>query len=172
MWNSILLITIPAALVIAIAYMLIDKLLKNEEQRRNFELLKQNQPTIITIKLRAYERLMLLLERITPHSILLSKIEANMSVMELQNTLLNDIRKEFEHNYSQQIYISSDLWDAIRNAQENIFQLINLCSAKCDGEDSASTLATLIIQVYDSQQETALDFAKSKLKEEVSKILG
>lgn len=171
MWSNILQYTIPAVLVIVMAYLLIDKLLKNEEARRNFELIKQNQPTITPTKLRAYERLMLLLERITPQNMLPNKVQANMKAVELQNTLLQDIRKELEHNFSQQIYVSSELWEAVKNAQENIVQLVNLCSAQCQSDDSAVKLATLIIQVYDSKNETAIDAAKELLKTEAKKML-
>ena len=94
-----------------------------------------------------------------------------MSAAELQNVLLNDIRKEFEHNFSQQIYVSSELWESIKTAHENIVQLINLCCAQCQAEDTAVKLATIIIQVYDSKDETAIDAAKEELKNEVSKML-
>lgn len=172
MWTNILQYLLPAILVLATAYLLIDKLLKNEEARHAFELKKQNHPNIVNLKLRAYERLMLLLERITPGNMLLSKIQSGMSALELQSVLLNDIRKEFEHNYSQQIYVSAELWEMIMDAQENTRQLINLCSAQCAPDDTASKLATMIIQVYDSKNETAIDAAKEGLKNEVSAILG
>lgn len=171
MITQILQYTIPALLVIAMAYLLIDKLLKNEESRRNFEIIKQNQPVVTPIKLRAYERLMLLLERITPNFILVNKVQPNMTALELQGILLNDIRKELEHNFSQQIYISSELWESIKAAQENTIQLINLCSSQCKPDDSATKLATIIIQVYDSKEETAIDSAKEELKTEIRKIL-
>lgn len=171
MWINILQFTIPALLVLAAVYFLIDKLLKNEESRRNFELAKQNSPAVINTKLRAYERLMLLLERITPQNILPNKIQNNSTALELQAALLNDIRREFEHNFSQQIYVSPELWNYIKEAGENIIQLINLCSAKCQHEDTAAKLATIIIQVYDSKDETAIDYAKDELKKEVSRML-
>ena len=172
MWTTILQYLLPALLVLATAYLLIDKLLKNEDARRNFELKKQNHPNVINLKLRAYERLMLLLERITPSNMLLNKIQPGMTALELQNVLLNDIRKEFEHNYSQQIYVSAELWQMIIDAQENTLQLIHLCSAQCSPDETASKLATMIIQVYDSKDETAIDAAKEALKNEVNRILG
>lgn len=171
MWTTILQYFIPALLVLVTAYLLIDKLLKNEEARRNFEIKKQNQPIVTPIKLRAYERLILFLERITPHNMLLNKVEPNMTALELQNVLLNDIRKELEHNYSQQIYISDDVWETIKNAQENTIQLINLCSSQCQPQETATNLATLIIQVYESKEETAIDAAKEALKNEVNDLL-
>ncbi|MGC3979527.1 MAG: hypothetical protein QM751_15675 [Paludibacteraceae bacterium] len=170
MWTNILQYTIPAVSVIAMAYLLINKLLKNEENRRNFELMKLNQPIITPIKLRAYERLMLFLERITPNNMLPGKVQPTMSALEFQSVLMNDIKKEFEHNFAQQIYISSELWESIKNAEENIIQLINLCSAQCQAEDSAATLATLVIQVYNSKDVTAIDAAKEQLRNEIAKF--
>ena len=171
MITQILQYSVPAIIVAAIAYLLIDKLLKNEENRRNFELAKQNQPTVTPIKLRAYERLMLLLERITPNNMLVSKVQPNLTAIELQSILLNDIRKELEHNFSQQIYVTSELWETIKDAHENVIQLINLCSSQCSADDSATKLATVIIQVYDSKEETAIDSAKEALKNEIRKML-
>lgn len=170
MWDTLQFL-LPAILVLITAYLLIDKMIKNEKEKYDFELRKQNSPNITTLKLRAYERLMLLLERITPHSMLLNRIGANMSVLELQATLLDDIRKEFEHNCSQQIYVSTELWQTIVAAKDNTVQLINLSSAQYESGEPASKLATTIIQIYDTQDETAIDAAKSMLKNEVSNIL-
>ena len=63
------------------------------------------------------------------------------------------------------------VWETIKNAQENIIQLINLCSSQCQPDESAAKLATLIIQVYDSKDETAIDIAKDEVKNEVRKTL-
>ncbi|MBP1637899.1 MAG: hypothetical protein H6Q18_688 [Bacteroidetes bacterium] len=171
MWMEILKYTIPALLVILVSYLLLYQLFRNETERRNFELKKANLSTITPIKLRAYERLMLLMERIHPISLLLNKVEAGMSCVELHGILLNDIRREFEHNASQQIYVSNELWEDIKNAYENLIQLINTCASQCNAEEPASKLATMIIKIYETADETALDVAKQALKNEVKEIL-
>ena len=170
MWTEILKYTLPAVFVIVVTYLLLHQLFKNEGERRQFELKKTNVSTITPVRLKAYERLMLLLERINPNRFLISKVEANMNSLELHGTLLRDIRREYEHNLSQQIYVSNELWESITNAYENLIQLINTCAAQCPAEESASKLATMIITVYESAEETALDAARQALKDEVKEI--
>ena len=79
---------LPALLVLLTAYLLIDKLLKNEERRRNFELRKTGTSIITPIRLRAYERLILVLERTTPSKLILNVTKPGMNNFELHSLLL------------------------------------------------------------------------------------
>jgi len=164
---DILKIILPALLVLLTAYLLIDKLLRNEEKRRNFELRKNSSTAITPIRLRAYERLMLVLERTTPATLILNIAKPGMTNMEFHAQLLASIRQEFSHNLSQQIYVSDEAWRYIRGAQESLLQLINTCASKCDPNDSASGLAELIIHVYGVTEQTPTELAIDKLKKEV-----
>lgn len=166
---EILEITLPALLVLLTAYVLIDKLLKNEEKRRNFEIQKNNSSTITPIRLRAYERLILVLERTTPNTLILSVAKPKMTNLELQTELLAGIRQEFGHNLSQQIYISDEVWNYFRSAQESLLRLVNTCSSKCNPTESASILAEMIIKVYNDSENTPSEIAIEKLKSEVRK---
>lgn len=167
---EILKITIPALLVLFTSYFIISKLLKNEEDRRKTELQKNNQSQITPIRLRAYERLIILLERTNPNNLLLNMQLHNMTAIELQSELLSTVRQEFAHNVSQQIYVSNDAWKYVKGAQESLLQLINACSAKCDPNDTATTVAELILHVYASTDETPNDVAIAKLKSEISSL--
>ena len=169
---EILKIVLPAILVLLTAYLLIDKLLRNEEKRRNFELRKDSQSIITPIRLRAYERLVLLLERTTPSVLMLNVIKSDMTNLELQTQLLAIIRREFAHNFSQQIYVSDEMWNYIRAAQESLLRLVNTCAAQCNPANPATELAERIIQVYSSSEETPTELAIDKLKNEVSEFIG
>jgi hypothetical protein len=164
---DILKIILPAFIVFLTAYLLIDKLLRNEEKRRNFELRKINSSTITPIRLRAYERLMLVLERTTPSTLIVNVAKPEMTNMELHTQLLSSIRQEFSHNVSQQIYISNEIWNGIRGAQESLLRLVNTCASKCNPSNSASELAELIIQVYGASEHTPSEIAIDLLKKEV-----
>lgn len=165
--TDILKISIPALIVLLTAYLLIDKLLRSEEKRRNFELSKSSLSTINPIRLRAYERLMLVLERTTPSALILNTAKPGMSNADLHSQLLSAIRLEFSHNISQQVYISDEAWNYIRTAQESLLQLVNTCAAKCNPNDDATVLAKVIIQVYDASEQTPTELAIDKLKQEV-----
>ena len=96
---------------------------------------------IAPIKLSAYERLVLFLERTSPDEILNREIENNMSNFELQVKLLRVIREEFEHNVAQQIYVTPKEWQAVVDAKNDILQLINICATPVNSNDKSITLA-------------------------------
>lgn len=169
---DILKILLPAILVLLTAYLLIDKLLKNEDKRRNFELRKDIVNTLTPIRLRAYERLILVLERTTPSTLIVSVAKPGMTNLELHTQLLASIRQEFSHNLSQQIYVSNEIWVHIRATQESLLRLVNSCASKCNPANSASELAEMIIQVYDSSESTPTEQAIDKLKNEVQNYLS
>ncbi len=99
--NEILLVSIPALLVLITAYVLLDMMFKNEAKRRFFEINKKNISIITPIRLRAYERLILVLERTTPNVLILSVSKPGMSNFDLHAQLLSSVRDEFSHNFSQ-----------------------------------------------------------------------
>jgi hypothetical protein len=164
---DILKIVLPAILVLLTAYLLIDKLLRSEIKRRNFELRKESLSTLTPIRLRAYERLILVLERTTPTALILNVAKPGMTNMELHTQLLASIRQEFSHNLSQQIYVSNEIWTCIRSAQESLLRLVNTCASKCNPANSANELSERIIQVYNASNQTPTEVAIDLLKKEV-----
>jgi hypothetical protein len=168
---QVLYITLPALLVLLTAYLLISKLLKNEEKRRDFELRKNSLSIITPIRLRAYERLILVLERTIPNKLVVNTIKPDMSCFELHSQLIETIRQEFGHNVSQQIYISNELWELIRGAQESLIRLINGCASQFNGTDNAAHLGEAIIQIYAKSDQTPSELAINQLKAEVRQFL-
>lgn len=164
---KILEIILPALLVLLTAYLLLDKLLRNEEKKRNFEIFKNNVSIITPIRLRAYERLIILLERTAPNKLILNVLKPNMTNFDLQTELLNTIRQEFAHNLSQQIYVSNELWNYIQTAEESLLRLVNMCASQCNPADPANVLAEKIIEVYNASEHTPTEQAIEKLKAEV-----
>ncbi|MDR1585138.1 MAG: hypothetical protein LBS07_03045 [Prevotellaceae bacterium] len=169
--ETILYITIPALLVLLTAYLLIDKLLKNDERRRNFELRKNNLSQVTPVRLRAYERLALLLERTMPNTLVLNVVKPDMTCFDLQRELLSTVRQEFGHNASQQIYVSARLWEAVKATQESLLRLINMCASKCPPDAKASALAEMIVQVYSSSEQTPSETTLGMLKKEVQLLM-
>jgi hypothetical protein len=122
---DILKITIPALLVFLTAWVLIRNLVKNDQDKRRQEQILQNSRTVTPIKLQAYERIVLFLERISLESLLVRVSSAGMTAVQLHSALLTTIRSEFEHNLSQQIYMSPQAWEVVRNARSNTIKIIN-----------------------------------------------
>lgn len=168
LWN-ILQITIPALIVAFTAYYAI-KLTYDKELKKQVLDLKHNSKQVITpIRLQSYERIALFLERIKPESILLRNITHNLNVAQYQTVLISSIRSEFEHNLSQQVYISTALWEITKKAKEETIKIINLAAAQLDANAKGNELATKIIELavdVDPQpSDEALAFLRKEVKE-------
>ncbi len=159
--------TVPALLVAAVAYFLIDRLLKTENARRSFELQKEFRKTMTPIRLQAYERMTLFLERITPDSLLARQDLSGMNALQLQTSLLQQIRQEWEHNLTQQLYIKDETWTMLRNAKESMVQLINTSATNVSLNSTALDFAKVILETYQSVEKTPVEVAMAMLKRDL-----
>ncbi len=165
---DIIKISISGILVFCTAYYMLQNLLKNDERRRYYEAKKEAAKTLNPLRLTAYERFALFLERVNPESMILRIQSPGMTVSDLHLALLINIREEFEHNVSQQIYISPELWSFIKNSKESLVQFINTCSSKVPDDLPAIELSKIIIEGYNSIENpptiVALDFLKREVR--------
>lgn len=143
----IIAVLVAAAAVFFTAYFLLKQFLTNEERKRLLELRMKNQHLITPIRLQAYERLVLFLERISPNSMVVRVYQPSMNAFQLQTLLIKTVRDEFEHNLSQQIYVSDNAWALIRNAKEETVKLINIAASRVGDQASATDLSTAIIEI-------------------------
>lgn len=162
---------LPALVVLLASWLATEKQMKNEDARRNFELRKNVQNTISPIRLRGYERLTLLLERMEPERMLLEVDLTGLTTRELQTKLLQQIRQEFDHNISQQIYVSDEVWTAIVLAKEEMLRFVNACAGQFKGDEGCLEMAKLMITSYHLNGETPTEKALDLLKEEARKML-
>ena len=164
---EILKYTIPSLIVFGTSYLIIKSFIDNDQKKRVLEIRLANQKTITPIKLQAYERLTLFLERISPESLVVRVMDPKMTAGFLQQALLKTIRAEFEHNLSQQIYISNNAWLVIKSAKENVIKLINNAGDKVDKKAPAFELSKIIIESTINNNanptQAAIDFLKNEV---------
>ncbi|MCQ2335334.1 MAG: hypothetical protein MJZ89_05795 [Paludibacteraceae bacterium] len=163
---------LPALIVLFATWLILYKLLKEEREKRQFQLLRDTQKEVTPIRLRGYERLSLLLERTTPQQLLRDLDVAGMSVRELQIVLMKAIRLEFDHNLSQQIYVSDATWDAIRLVQEEMLSFVTSGAEQFQPGDPALPYAQMLITAYDSNGETPTQIAQRRLRDEARSLLS
>lgn len=167
---EILKFTLPSVIMLIGIWLVMHKMFRQEEDRRNFELRKQNRDVTLPVRLRAYERVILFLQRTEPESMLTRFDFSGMTVLQLQQMLHTVVRDEYEHNMSQRIYISGEAWALVSNARESIVQLINSCAAQLNAEIPAMNLAQVIISTYASSVNTPTDVALDYIKSEVKQL--
>ncbi len=166
---EILKYTLPALVVFLTAYLVIKKFLENEQKLKKIDMILKNEQYIIPMRIQAYERLVLFLERISPESLIMRVTRQGMNSQQLHAELLSNIRAEFEHNLSQQIYVSKESWEIIKNARSTLINIINKAYNSIDPESPSiklsQTILETIIENEDSPSDTAIDFIKKEIKE-------
>lgn len=159
-------IVLPALMVFLTAFFVLKSYLENEQKKKELDARFEQKRVSLPIRLQAYERLALFLERINPESIVIRINQPGMGARELQALLLQTIRMEFEHNLSQQVYISNAAWDMIKNAKEDIIRMINTAGSAMQPNATAIDLSTAIFEESLKMKEGILQKALVYLKNE------
>jgi hypothetical protein len=166
---EILKYTLPALIVFLTAWLLIRKFLENDRKIKKMDLMFRNEQYILPIRMQAYERLVLFLERISPESLLMRVNHQGMNSQQLHSELLASIRAEFEHNLAQQIYVSRDGWEIVKNARSNLINIINTAARSIEPESPSIKLSQTILEAIidneNSPTNIAIDFLKKEIKE-------
>lgn len=167
---EILKIALPALIVFLTAYFILRDMLENARKQRDLEFRISNSSKVTPIRLQAYERLAMLLERISPQSLLLRESPHDYTAADYHQHLLSSIRKEFEHNYSQQIYVSPLLWETIRRAREELTGIINKSAEQVENNAPALQLSKKIIENYIEDENQSVVMAMNELKKEIGRL--
>jgi hypothetical protein len=169
--TDILKITIPALLVMLTAWMVMRNMIKNDQEKRRQESILQNSRTVTPIRLQAYERIVLFLERISLESLIVRVSNADMTAGQLHSAMLSAIRSEFEHNLSQQIYMSTQAWEVVRNARSNMIKIINSEVEKMPANSTGMALSKQLLERIMELEKEPTRAAIDYLKGEISRMI-
>lgn len=165
---GLLLYCIPAIITGAIAFLFFREHIENENKRRNFLIQKDLQKDALPIRFQAYERMSLFLERIKPSKLLLRVKPMSSNKGDYETLLIANIEQEFDHNLSQQIYVTDKCWSITSTAKNATIQMIRKATLS-DKVDSADKLREVILSDLMDKRSPS-DAALSFIKEEVSEI--
>lgn len=165
---DLILYAVPALITGLIAYYFFKEHTKNEDGRRRFLLHKDIQVNTLPIRLQAYERMTLFLERITPAKLLIRVSPTSSNKESYEALLIANIEQEFEHNLSQQIYMSDECWNIINAAKNATIQLIRKASL-LEKTNTANKLREVILTEM-MEKRAPSDVALSFIKKEISEL--
>lgn len=157
-----------AVIVFLTAFFSMRMFIRNDERKRLLELKEHNKSVIAPVRLQAYERMAMFLERMEPNQLILRLNDGSSTNSDLRMLLIASIRAEFEHNLSQQIYLSTDVWNRICNAKEETIRIINISSGKLAQDAPGIELVTAILEQTAGQ--SPITPAMEALKEEIRLI--
>jgi len=161
--------TLPALVVFFTAFVMFRGFMKQEEIKLQKQVSDRHRKTVLPIRLQAYERLALLLERISPESIIMRVNKPGMTAKQLHTELLSSIRAEFDHNISQQVYISNEAWDLIISARGKVIHLINTAADQVKEDATALILSQQIFEMtselVSQPTKEAMHFLKKEMEQ-------
>lgn len=163
---------LPALVVLVTTIFLVRSFFVQADKERKQHMYTTSQHVITPLKLQAYERVILFLERISPESLIVRVNRPGYTCQQLHSELLNVIRSEYEHNLSQQIYLSNGAWEMVRNARGRTIQMINMTAEKIQKDLPSIHLSKAILESIVDQEKTPTTDAISFVKNEFSKNFG
>lgn len=167
---EILKYTLPSLIVFLTAFLLIRMNLMNEEKKRRHEMSREKKENILPLRLQAYERLILFLERISPESLVMRVGVQDLNVRQTLNELINSIRTEFEHNLVQQTYISSQAWEKVKLARNNVIKLVTESAKELKPTNNGMLLSKQILENAGEMETSPVAPAIEYLKKEVREL--
>lgn len=159
--------TIPALITGLVAYSLFNAHFKDQQNTRRWLIQKENQKTALPLRLQAYERLTLLMERINPSQLVGRINPISNDKNDYQNYIIAQIEQELEHNLTQQIYVSERCWAIVLTAKNATIQMIRLAAKNEKVTDANSLREVIITDLLEktAPSSAALSFIKNEVNE-------
>ena len=175
---QILIIVVAMLATMALAggmmYLLVKRYFDNEQKERLLQMKiderRETLKMVTPIRLQAYERMALFLERISPDSLVLRCYQPGMDLKLLQGVMTKNIRDEWEHNLSQQVYLAPGTWARIREAKDEMVNLVNSSAVTLTDTDDPTRLAASIFA--SAAKHLPTDKALEELHKEINELFG
>ncbi len=158
--NTVIIISLAVFAIGSLSFIFIKK--KNTQPIQSTE---SNSPATYQLKLQAYERLIVLANRIALPDLIARMNQPGLSAREMQLLLTQTIKQEFDHNITQQLYVSADAWSAIKNLKEQNMLIVNQCAGSLTATATGSDLNKQVLEFL-------MNDKKGNLHEIVSEVLS
>jgi hypothetical protein len=160
-------ILIPSSILLYAVFLVVQSFIRKEIEMKKLEVRGRSIETILPNRLQAYERMALFLERMSPQNLLIRLNTSAMPAREFHQLLLAEIRSEYNHNVSQQVYMTEELWNLVKNAKEDLTVTINESANEMPPDATSLDLAKKIFEKAINKSIDPLAHALSELKKEI-----
>jgi len=160
-------ILVPASVVLYAVYLMVRTFVAREIELKKLEVRSRSIETILPARLQAYERVTLFLERISPQNLLIRLNNPAYTARDFQKVLLDEIRNEYNHNVSQQVYMTEEVWNQVRTAKEDLIITINESAGQVAAESTGIDLSKKIFEMTMDKKTDPIGHALSEVKKEI-----
>ncbi|MGB0933891.1 MAG: hypothetical protein ACPGU5_06385 [Lishizhenia sp.] len=159
---------LPATAICVVVYLFLKKQNDTQVQHIAMELKKERQQHLLPSRVEAYQRAVLFMERISPGNLVMRLHTPGKPAKAMQADLLKSIREEYDHNVAQQIFISTQAWEMVKEAKEETIKIINIAAKSMDesatGTELSSKIFEIVAEVGDLPTEITIKFLKEELQ--------
>jgi hypothetical protein len=168
---DILKLSISGIIVFFVGWYFVQAYIKNLYSYKLIEIKKASQEQLLPLRLQAYERIILFLERINPDNMLVRLHGPGLSALEMQNLILSEIRAEYHHNITQQLYVSHTSWTMVKKVKENTIGMVNNAIRGLPKDASALILSKAVLShLSNLEGENPYDLALKNVKNDIQQI--
>lgn len=167
---EILKLTLSGFLVVLGSYFLFKNHLDSYYNFKELEYKSAVSKDVLPLRLQAYERMTLFVERINPSNLFVRLHISGMSAKEMQNLILAEIRAEYQHNISQQLYITQDAWNILKRIKDDTISMVNGAVASLPEDASAVDLSKVVFSRLSQVEENPYDLALLVLKKDLQEM--
>ena len=164
--KDVLILIIPLAGILAATYLMLQHFHNKSIKENEKEIDIQKTKTFFPLKIQAYERVILFLERIDPNNMIIRTHKNGMNALTLHRELLKIVRDEYTHNMSQQVYIDPKSWKIVLNAKDETIQILNVALNNMSTESSGLDLSAKIFESIASKKISPTENARNSIVKE------
>ena len=164
--KDVLILSIPLAGILIATYLMLQHFHNKSINENEKEIDIQKTKTFFPLKIQAYERVILFLERIDPNNMIIRTHENGMNALTLHRELLKIVRDEYTHNMSQQVYIDPKSWKIVLNAKDETIQILNVALNNMSTESSGLDLSAKIFESIASKKISPTENARNSIVKE------
>lgn len=163
--------SIAGLVVFFVAWIFIENYLREKLNFKRMELKREELKQTLPLRLQAYERVVLFLERINPTNMLIRLHIPGMSARELHNLIISDIKAEYQHNISQQIYVSDGAWATVKQVKEDTISMMNSAFQSLPENTSSAEFSRAILNhLANLESENPYDLALKIVKADLQSL--
>jgi hypothetical protein len=170
-WQLLLGLTIPSVIVLVAVYLMFKQYFAHQTQTFLLQSQKSRDQITLPLRLQAYERLTLLCERIEITDLILRLQTQGSTASEMQAALIMAVQQEYEHNLTQQLYVSEELWQILVLAKNKTMDLISLGAAGLPSGASSNEFVNALLEAASREPQLPSHIAKKAIKSESSLLL-
>ncbi|WP_316785478.1 hypothetical protein [Pedobacter frigiditerrae] len=169
-FTQVAIIAFGGIITVVAAYFLLKNDIQNYFRFKTLEANKDSRGSLFPLRLQAYERLIIFTERINPANLLVRLHQQGIGVKELQAIILNDIKSEYQHNITQQLYVDSVSWNVVRKLKDDTIAMINNVVQGLPETATGIDISKKVLQHMSGIEENPYDLTIDHLKKDIHKL--